>query len=345
MVEAIISEWEMKRSLHEGQTIDTIYFGGGTPSLLLTGEILQILNSLYQYANVNPQAEITLEANPDDLTSEKLAGLKAVGVNRLSIGIQTFDESRLQYINRAHTTAQATSCLPDARAAGFDNISADLIYAIPPEDMNYWQQDLHRLLTFDPEHISLYGLTIEEKTVFGNWARKGKLTKVKEGMAADQYRLAIDTLKAHGYEHYEISNFAKPGKQSRHNSAYWDDKPYIGLGPGAHSYDGNSRSYNVSHNAKYLKSIAEGKLPATTELLSPIDKINEYIFTHLRTSRGIKLHEAEERYQRNILKDHGSLISQYCDQGLMEIYDGRMRLTTEGFMVADEISYRLFYDA
>ncbi len=343
MVTALIEELEMRRGELNGEPIQTIYFGGGTPSLLSGGELTEILKTIKNEFEVAFNPEITLEGNPDDLSLSKLQEIKAAGVNRLSIGIQTFDNTRLQYINRAHTSEEAESCLINARNAGFDNISADLIYAIPPDNMNYWQSDLQKLLSYDLEHISLYGLTIEEKTAFGNWRQKGKLKEVPEETAARQYELAISELKAARYEHYEVSNFAKPGYYSRHNTGYWEDQKYLGVGPGAHSYDGNNRSFNVSNNARYLEAISNQELALTTESLEPNDRLNDYIFTHLRTNKGINFQELKARHHVDLKQDYNYLFDTWLAEELIELDENVLKLTSKGFMIADEITWRLFY--
>ncbi|MEQ8581858.1 MAG: radical SAM family heme chaperone HemW [Marinoscillum sp.] len=344
MVDAIERELVLRKEELRGASVTSVYFGGGTPSLLSVPELDQLLRCIHTTYEVSENAEFTLEANPDDLIGDKLQNMRALGINRLSIGIQTFDDERLKFINRAHTSAEADQCLNAAMAAGFDNVSADLIYAIPPSDMSYWQRDLEKILIYDLSHISLYGLTIEEKTVFGNRAKKGQLKEVKEEISAQQYQLAIDTLTGHGYEHYEVSNFAKAGRHSRHNSSYWDDQTYLGVGPGAHSYDGNTRSSNVSHNTKYLNHLQKGQLPLTIEPLTPTNQINEYLFTHLRTQRGINLSKFRIRFNRDFVSDNESQIQDYLKRELVK-WDGEtFALTSKGFMLADEISWRLFYD-
>ena len=344
MVDAIEKELILRKEELGGSPITSIYFGGGTPSMLSVQELDQLLRCLHTTYEVIENAEITLEANPDDLTGDKLQHMRSLGINRLSIGIQTFDDERLKLINRSHTSTEADQCLTAAIAAGFDNISADLIYAIPPSDMSYWQHDLEKMLSYDLSHISLYGLTIEEKTVFGRWAKKGQLKEVKEEISAQQYQLAIDTLTRYGYEHYEVSNFAKPGKYSRHNSSYWDDQTYLGVGPGAHSYDGNSRSFNVSHNTKYLNHLQKDQLPVTIEPLTPTNRINEYLFTHLRTQKGVNLPKFRRLFHRDFVVDNESQIRDYQNRELVK-WDGEtFALTSKGFMLADEISWRLFYD-
>lgn len=312
--------------------------------MLTENELHQILLAVASNFNVKNNAEITLEANPDDLNLDKLVYMRKMGINRLSIGIQTFDDDRLKFINRAHSSQEARQSLEDARSAGFTNISADLIYALPPNDLTYWKNDLDTLLGFEPEHISLYGLTIEEKTVFGKWAKKGRFYEVPEETAASQYTMAMEMLQSKGYDHYEISNFGKPGFHSRHNSAYWDDQFYMGIGPGAHSYDGSSRAYNISNNTKYMESLSRNELPRTVEMLSETDKANEYLFTHLRTRKGIDLNVFTDRFGKELVNSNKSLLIEFQNQELLEFDEKILRLTSKGFMIADEITWRLFFD-
>lgn len=344
MHHAILEELKLRSGYLNDETINTIYFGGGTPSLFSGKQIEEILNLINSHFEVSQFAEITLEANPDDLTKSSLQGLKKVGINRLSIGVQTFDDDRLSFMNRAHSANEARESIKLAFETGFTNMTADLIYAIPPENMGYWEKDLSEMITLSLPHISLYGLTIEEKTVFGNWLAKGKLHETSEDIAARQYRYAIETLTEAGYEHYEVSNFAKPGFRSKHNSAYWSGEKYLGVGPGAHSYDGNTRSYNVRNNTKYINEIEKGVLPETIEYLSKIQRINEYVLTHLRTAKGIDLTEVRSKFEVDLKKDSKQVLSNYLNQGLIVWEGDQIRLTIDGFMVADEIALGLFYD-
>ncbi len=343
MHHAILEELKL-RSGYLNERINTIYFGGGTPSLFSGKQIEEILNLINSHFEASQFAEITLEANPDDLTKSILQSLKKVGINRLSIGVQTFDDDRLSFMNRAHSSNEARESIKLAFETGFTNMTADLIYAIPPENMGYWEKDLSEMIALGLPHISLYGLTIEEKTVFGNWLAKGKLHETSEDIAARQYRYAIETLTQAGYEHYEVSNFAKPGFRSKHNSAYWSGEKYLGVGPGAHSYDGNTRSYNVRNNTKYINEIEKGVLPETIEYLSKIQRINEYVLTHLRTAKGIDLTEVRSKFEVDLKKDSKQVLSNYLNQGLIVWEGDQIRLTIDGFMVADEIALGLFYD-
>lgn len=333
----------MRKSLLR-DPISSIYFGGGTPSLLEDGQIASLIETIYTHFQVTEPIEITLEANPDDLNPRRLKALRAAGVNRLSIGIQSFDELRLKWMNRAHSAKEALQCLDWARESGFDNLSADLIYALPPADMEQWAQDLRTLIDRQVPHVSLYGLTIENKTVFGHQQRKGLLKEVSEEVAADQYLLAVDLLTNAGYEHYEVSNFAQPGWHSRHNSAYWQDVPYLGVGPAAHSYDGMHRWDNVANNASYLKLLNQKQLAAEVEIRSHAASMNEYLFTRLRTSGGLDVKLFQQKFGRNPLVDSADSIQTFLANGLMQNQQQSLRLTTQGFLLADEITAALFYD-
>ncbi len=344
MVECLTKELLLRSKDFTHEMVETIYFGGGTPSLLTKEEIHAIFQVINQNFTVTKDSEITLEANPDDLHRKKLDEIRNIGINRLSIGIQTFDEKRLSYMNRAHNRKEAEGSLTHARQAGFDNISADLIYAIPPSDLTYWQNDLEKLLSFNVEHISLYGLTIEDKTVFGNRFKKGQFQEVKEEMAAQQYELAVKWLKTAGYDHYEISNFGKPGFYSRHNTGYWEDKKYLGIGPGAHSYDGHKRGFNISHNTKYLQQLTDNQLAITFESSEGNSQLNDYIFTHLRTQKGINCKLLHEKFEVNLIDDNQAQIDAWLSDDLVIFDKNVLKLTLKGFMLADEITWRLFYD-
>lgn len=343
MLDAICAELVMRTKEIEG-TIETIYFGGGTPSLLRPTHIHRLLHLIAAEFHMSPSPEITLEANPDDLEGSYLAQIRQAGINRLSIGIQTFDENTLSFINRAHTSVQASACIIQAQAEGFSNISTDLIYAIPPYDPIRWENDLQKILQFSIQHISIYGLTIEKKTVFGKMYEQGKIHPVPEEEASRQYLKTGTLLKHAGFDHYEVSNYALPGYMSRHNSAYWDDVHYMGLGPGAHSYDGSTRSYNISNNPKYMDAIASGLRPCTTEKLTDVDRYNEYLFTRLRTSRGVNFELLQKHFGKNLLAQHGRMLKGWQQQGLLEVSDEGLRLTEQGFLIADELTWRLFED-
>lgn len=344
MVSAICGEITLRQGYLSDATIETLYFGGGTPSILSAEELGKILSALHSHFSVSPTAEVTLEANPDDLSSERLEELRSLGINRLSIGIQTFDEATLGYLNRSHSASQALDCISLARKAGFENISADLIFALPPADTSLprFEKDLKKLILIAPEHVSLYGLTIEDKTVFGNWKRKNRLTEVPEELNALQYELACDLLSKAGYNHYEVSNFAKPGRVSQHNSSYWKGAHYLGLGPGAHSFDGQSRSFNISHNAKYIHDIQAGELPIETEGLSPLQQLNEYVLTRSRTWWGVDFHFIQKNWDVDMWERHHSWMTPLIESGKATYADGVFTLTSRGFALADEVALHFF---
>ena len=343
MVDAIQSEI-VARKEEINVPIQTIYFGGGTPSLLTLIQIEKLLDAIRQHYKIESDPELTLEANPEDLNPEKSKALFNLGVNRLSIGIQTFDENKLQWMNRIHSATDARNAFENARQAGFENISLDLIYAIPDHDQKEWEHDLESITKLEPEHISLYGLTIESQTVFGKWEEKGQLHQLSEDRAAQQYLFAISKLNDKGYIQYEVSNFGKEGLHSRHNHAYWSGEPYLGVGPGAHSFDGNfTRRFNVRNNAKYLKEIEENGGYFELEELSNIQRINERILTELRTKKGIDLRKVEELSDVNLMSHQAQLIDELSAQDFIEIDNHFLRLKPHGFLVADEIALRLFF--
>ena len=341
-MEALHQEATLQQAYLQGEPVETIYFGGGTPSLLESAEISALLQHLRELFTVREGAETTLEANPDDLTQEKLQALRQVGINRLSIGIQTFAEPVLQGLNRAHNAAQARACVPLARAAGFDNLSVDLMYGLPGQTEALWRQDLALALALRPEHISAYCLTIEPKTAFGRWTENGKLIPPGEEVGEQHYNMLTEALLQAGYEHYEVSNFCLPGYHSRHNTAYWLQKKYLGLGPGAHSYNLESRQYNVRNNALYIKKLQAGELPQEGEALSRQDHINEYLMTGLRTSWGVDLQYLKEQWQHDLQQEHRRYLEEMQARGQARVERDRLFLTASGRLLADEITARLF---
>lgn len=343
MVRAICLEIKV-RSSYINEKINTIYFGGGTPSILEPGDLNQILDTIKTWGEVSSSAEVTLEANPEDLDSQKLRGIMETGINRLSIGFQTSSNQQLKWMNRIHSSEEAVSAFEKAREIGFDNISVDLIYALPNHSMAAWLQDLHHVSNLNPEHVSIYGLTVEEKTVFGKQRRTGQLVEVPEETAADQYLKTIEQLQSKGYNQYEVSNFSKPGYESRHNSSYWAGVPYLGVGPGAHSYNGSSRQFNVRNNAKYLKALASGEPHYESEELSQTQVVNERILTGLRTSKGINIEKFETDFNIKLLEQREMNIRQFEQQGFLVVNEKQLRLTATGFLVADEIALKLFFD-
>lgn len=342
LLSAMVKEIELQQHYLLGEEIETIYFGGGTPSLLDIAEIDLLLNAIRKTHRIKFNAEVTLEANPDDLSLEKLRALKQSGINRLSIGIQSFHTETLKFLNRAHDSTTALNAITDARKAGFDNISIDLIYAIPGESDAQWLHDIQQVLALKPEHISCYSLTIEEKTAFGKWAATGKLKPEPDEVAARHLETLMHALGVAGYEHYEISNFALPGLYSKHNSSYWRDKKYLGIGPSAHSYNGESRHYAVANNHHYLKAIQQGVLPTEREVLSRENKINEYILTSLRTSWGTNLEYLTQQYGYDLSELHSQYLSTLLEKELATLESNTLRLTNSGKLLADKISSDLF---
>ncbi len=337
MTNALIQEIELQKEFIKAP-LQTVYLGGGTPSLLHAKDLGRLFHAIRSTFSLASEAEITLEANPDDLTPKKLDEFGDVGINRLSIGIQSFDDALLHYLHRAHDAAAAHQCLKDVAAAGFTNISLDLIYAIPGLSLELWETTLKKAISYQPTHLSAYSLTIEEKTVFGHWKKKGKLTLVDEEPAAKQFELLQSVMDISGFEQYEISNFCRPGHYSRHNSNYWKQEPYLGIGPSAHSYDGSNRYFNVKNNALYVKSLAEGRLPVESEHLTSENKINEYILTRLRTTWGCDLQFLQDSLNDDLLARRGSYIDLHLHDGLLTLTNRVLRLTRKGKLLADKIT-------
>lgn len=342
LLNAMADELLLQRHYLDGEKVETIYFGGGTPSLLGADELNLLLKPVHTLFTVAPDAEVTLEANPDDLTTSRLTELRQLGINRLSIGIQSFQDSVLKFLNRAHDATAANECVGQARQAGFQNISIDLIYAIPGQPDEAWQANIDAALKLAPEHISSYSLTIEEKTAFGRWAAQGKLKAADDDLAAKQLEVLVATLEHAGYEQYEVSNFSRPGYQSRHNSSYWKQQRYLGIGPSAHSYNRVSRQYNVSNNHLYVRSMKEGKIPFEREVLSTEDHVNEYLLTTLRTQWGSDLERLKQEYGYDVLGQHGVLINDLLARKLAVLEKNFLKLTRTGRMLADKISSDLF---
>ncbi|MEQ8337855.1 MAG: radical SAM family heme chaperone HemW [Cyclobacteriaceae bacterium] len=344
LVDAIGREISERKGYLHGEKIETVYFGGGTPSILNQRQLGLLLSGIHEHFQVANDAEITLEVNPEDVNLAAINMWKSLGVNRVSLGIQTFNEEKLKYINRCHSSDQAMEAM-DLIASNFDNFNADLIYAIPPASDQSWLQDVEDLLSYDPPHVSVYGLTIEQETVFGKWASQGKLKEVSESDNAQEYKLAIEQLESSGYIHYEISNFCRPDYFSRHNTSYWKGAKYLGVGPGAHSYDGDSRSWNIRNNPKYIRSLEEGKFEPTREELSPANRQNEYVMTRLRNIWGIDLVAFQKMFNADFLKINKPFTDQLFTKKLAIIKEDHFHLTKAGWFLADEISERLMIDA
>ena len=345
LVNQLAEELILQKDYLQGEPIETIYLGGGTPSLLTAQELETLFTSIQKNYPVASDVEVTLEANPDDLNSQKLNEMKAAGVNRLSIGIQSFDETVLKFLNRAHTATEALGCVDAAHKVGIQNISIDLIYSIPGQNEETLKRNLATALTLQPNHISAYSLTLEEKTVFGHWASKGKLHPIEEDLSAQQFELVMDLLTQAGYQHYEISNYCLPGFQSKHNTSYWKGKKYLGLGPSAHSYDGATRQFNIPNNHHYIKSIQKGIVPFEREELTNENKINEYLFTSLRTEWGCNLHYLAEQLGHDLLIQNKAYLNQLLSNNLIDLRGDTITLTRTGKLLADKIAADLFVPA
>ena len=342
MVLALAKEIQMRKSEFENEVVETIYFGGGTPSRLTIADLRLQMDSIYKNYKVAENPEITLEANPDDLSEDYLIELSKIGINRLSIGIQSFFEDDLQLMNRAHDSAEARKCLEIATQY-FDNISLDLIYGIPRMSNEKWKQNIETALSFGIPHISSYALTVEPKTALNKLIQTGKIDKPKDEVAEAHFQILVETLEANGFIHYELSNFGKPTYFSKNNSAYWLGKKYLGIGPSAHSYDGISRSWNVSNNAIYLKSLEENKLPNEIEILSKSDRYNEYIMTGLRTIWGVSLDRIADEFGKEYFDYLQKQARKFIDDELLFVENKILKPTLKGKFLTDGIASDLFY--
>lgn len=338
---AIIQEIALQKDYLSGANLETIYFGGGTPSILKAAEIESILNELAKHHSIDSGAELTLEANPDDLTKEKLYDLKSLGINRLSIGIQSFHEVDLKWMNRSHDAKEARNCITNARATGFEDLSVDLIFGSNTTTTEMWAENLATAAEYEIPHLSCYGLTVEEGTALNHFIKSGKQAAPEENLSADQFEMTMAYLAKHGYEQYEISNYAKDERYSRHNTNYWKQVSYLGLGPAAHSYNGNNRQWNVAHNKKYIDSISEDKVPFEIENLSTRDKVNEYLLTGLRTIWGCKKTQLEFIKPGSVEELSGDL-ELLIAKGQVEDKGDFFHLTAKGKLLADAIISQLF---
>jgi len=341
MVAALRKELVMRKDEFKEEMVETIYFGGGTPSVLETIEIQSIIDEVYKNYKVTDNPEITLEANPDDLSTEKIRALSESPINRLSIGIQSFFESDLKLMNRAHNAFEAENCIREATTY-FDNISIDLIYGVPDMTSERWSENIQKALSFGIPHISSYALTVEPQTALASFIKKGLIKNVDDEVAQAHFHILSETLEAAGFESYEISNFGKPGYFSRNNTAYWQQKKYIGIGPSAHSYDGVRRGWNINNNPKYLKAIEQGELPMETEVLSVTDTYNEYVMTGLRTIWGVSLSRIKSDFG-NFFYDYALMQAEKHLQDHFLYIDGDTLLTTQkGRFLADGLASDLF---
>ena len=341
LLNALVKELELRKDEFKNQTVETIYFGGGTPSLLTKDEIELIINSVYKNYKVVENPEITLEANPDDLSKEQISSLANTEINRLSIGIQSFFEDDLKLMNRAHNAKEAKQCLEEA-TKHFQNISVDLIYGIPGLSNERWIENIETVLSYNIPHISSYALTVEPKTALETFIKKGVIKNVDDDLAQEQFHILIEKLEAAGFVHYELSNFGKPEYFSKNNSAYWLGKPYLGIGPSAHSFNGNERGWNVRNNSKYIKSLEQNIVPIETETLSITDKYNEYVMTGLRTVWGVSLEKVEQdfghQYKNYLLEQSQKHINEH----LLYLDNNKLLVTKKGKFLSDGIASDLF---
>lgn len=342
MVLALAREIFLRKQELGGEAIETIYFGGGTPSVLTNDEIKLLIDSVYLNYDVTDNPEITLEANPDDLSPERIRLLSQTKINRLSIGVQSFFEADLKLMNRAHNVLQAEACLAEA-VQYFDNITIDLIYGVPGMSNDKWLANVEKAVSFGIPHISSYALTVEPKTALHTFVQKGIVPAPSEEIAQEHFRLLTVRMAEEGFIHYELSNFGKPGYFSKNNTAYWQGKKYIGIGPSAHSYDGISRSWNIANNAHYLKALETGTLPSEKEVLTITDRYNEYIMTGLRTMWGVSLTRIENEFGTEYFAYLQKEAQKFLDNGTLSIEDGVLKATAQGKFLTDGIASDLFF--
>jgi oxygen-independent coproporphyrinogen-3 oxidase len=341
MIDALCDELRFRKSEYINTTVQTIYFGGGTPSLLEVGEIERIIQTVYDHYTVKTNPEITLEANPDDLTLEKIIALSTTPLNRLSIGVQSFFEEDLKLMNRAHNAIEAATCITLA-IPYFPNISIDLIYGIPGMSDQRWQQNLQNAIDLKVPHIASYALTVEDKTALKSFIDKGLIPAVEDEVAQKHFEILLDVMQLHDYENYEFSNFGKKGFFSQNNTAYWTGKSYIGIGPSAHSFDGKKRGWNINNNITYIKSIQKGTLPMETEVLTTVDRYNEYIMTGLRTIYGVSLNKVTADFGL-LYKDYLlQQADQYVNEHLLYLDGDILLVTRKGKFLSDGIASDLF---
>jgi oxygen-independent coproporphyrinogen-3 oxidase len=345
LIDSIVKEIALQQNFFEDSQpspiIETIYFGGGTPSLLTEAEIGKLLNQLHQHFIISPNAEITLEANPDDINAEKLKALFNLGINRLSIGIQSLNDEHLQYMNRSHTAQEAIQCISDSLNMGFKQLNIDMIFGLPGLSTAHWEQQLKQISDFPVEHLSAYALTVEPKTALAKMLSKGNGKPLDDALTAEQFLLTSSILESFGYEHYELSNYARNQQYAKHNTAYWQNKPYLGVGPSAHSYFQHQRSWNIANNAMYIKNMEAGKPFSESENLTLKDRYNEYLMTGLRTQWGVNL--------PTIAQQFGKEYASHLKQSLTEINptfysqtDNQIQLTKQGWLWCDAILEQMF---
>ncbi len=343
MLAAMKKEIVLRKNELQNKNLQSLYFGGGTPSILSPDEIKSLIDEVVKYFSFDKEIEITLEANPDDLDKSFLKGLADSPINRLSIGTQSFFEPDLQLMNRAHTASEAEDSIKRSQDFGFENLSIDLIYGSPTSSLDIWKENLNKAIALQVPHISSYALTVEPKTALENWISKGKVNSPKEEEQNQEFYYLSDFLKDNGFEHYEVSNFAKPGFYSRHNSAYWKYKEYLGIGPSAHSYNGfEVRSWNVANNQQYVKKLNSGLLAKEEEILSQKDQFNEMIMIGLRTIWGVDLTRLHEKFNGEILEYFQEEIKPKLEEGIVIIEENHLKIPEKHWFMADGIAADLF---
>lgn len=342
LLQALIKEINLQKTYLGNDTIETIYFGGGTPSLLNADELNLLIGTITKLHTVAANAEITIEANPDDLDKAKLQALRQTDINRFSIGIQSFFDDDLEWMNRVHRAGEAEASVKRAQDLGFENITADLIYGYPLLSDTKWKHNLDKVFELGIPHVSSYSMTVEPQTALASFIKKKKQAAMDDQQSAEQFILLMDAMQTHGFEHYEISNFCKPGHYSKHNSNYWKGVKYLGIGPSAHSYNGETRQWNIANNAKYIQAIEKAEIPAETELLTETDRLNEYIMTSLRTMWGLDLDKLNA-IAKGADGQLNKAAQRYFENGWIEQKEHIITLTQTGKLYADNIAAELFF--
>jgi len=343
-VAALLKETVLQKEYLGNEQVETIYFGGGTPSLLTIEELNLIVEQISKTFNIHSKVELTLEANPDDINNEKLRDWRKTGINRLSIGVQSFFEEDLVWMNRAHNAQQAINSINYSLNNGFENITIDLIYGTPTLTNENWKKNLEKAVNLKIPHLSCYALTVESKTFLDKLIKQKKVSDINSDVQAEQFLMLMDFLDLNGYEHYEISNFAMTGKRSKHNSSYWQGKKYLGLGPSAHSYNGMERSWNVANNNLYTQSLKENKILFEKEELTSTQRLNEYIMISLRTMEGCNLNYIETHFSKKAKEEILKNAQEYLDANKLELKNQQLILTREGKLLADGIAADLFFE-
>lgn len=341
-VSALCTEISLKRKLFSGEVINTIYFGGGTPSVLTAAEIRTILSAIYDNYTIAEHPEITLECNPDDMSREYCDELLSCGINRLSIGIQSFDDTELRVLNRRHSGTEGIAAIHQAHECGFENITIDLMYGIPEQSVDSWKRSLDSVADMPVQHLSAYALMLEEKTALHTLVKRGKVHLPEDSHTVAQFEYLMKRAPQLGFEQYEISNFARNKQYSRHNSQYWEGVPYLGFGASAHSYLNNMRTWNITHNAKYIAALSEHIIPEETEKLSTQDCYNEYIMTRLRTMQGVEKRYIQNSFPESYFRTFTAQIESLRTEHLVEEDNSHIRLTQKGIMLSDSIIRTLF---